>query len=95
MKENENNLSAEVNEGFATEMLREIKAQLKRWFVIAVLEFIGLIILSGFAWWCSYLPEEVTTTTVSEEASADDGSTAFVGDNNIFGTSTEEIANNG
>lgn len=93
MTENENNLSAEVNDNFATDMLHEIRAQSKRWFVIAVIEFIGLVALFGWAWWCSYLPQEVTTT-ISEEASADDGSTAFVGDNNSFGSETDVTADN-
>lgn len=93
MIENENNLSAEVNDNFATDCLHEIRAQSKRWFIIAVIEFIGLVALFGWAWWCSYLPQEVATT-ISEEASADNGSTAFVGDNNVFDSDTEEPTEN-
>lgn len=92
MKENENNLSAEVKDNFATDCLHEIRAQSKRWFVIAVIEFIGLVALFGWAWWCSYLPQEVSTIT--EEASADDSSTAFVGDNNTLNAEPEETTEN-
>lgn len=55
----------------ATEMLRELKANSKRWFIIAVIElFIILGIIGVFVWYLNTPEEETTdiTTTYSQEA---------------------------
>lgn len=47
----------------ATEMLREIKAQSKRWFIVAIIELV--IIIATNAGWLIYNSqfEEITTST--------------------------------
>ena len=50
-------------ETLATEMLREIKAQSKRWFIVAIIELV--IIIATNAGWLIYNSqfEEITTST--------------------------------
>ena len=50
-------------ETLATEMLREIKAQSKRWFIVAIIELI--IIIATNSGWLIYNSqfEEITTST--------------------------------
>ena len=59
----------------ATELLHELKASAKRWFIIAVIElFIILGIASGFIWYLS-LPVEGEIVSVESE----DGNANYVG----------------
>ena len=62
-----------MNETLATEMLREIKASAKRWFIIAVVE-LGIIIaiIVGFLWYCSLPVEDVTIDS-------DNGNANYIG----------------
>lgn len=58
----------ELNESLATEMLREVKANSKRWFIIAIIELI--ILLFTITLFIAYLntPIEETETTYTQEA---------------------------
>ena len=59
----------------ATELLHELKASAKRWFIIAVIElFIILGIAGGFIWYLS-LPVEDEVVSVESE----DGNANYVG----------------
>jgi len=60
----------------ATELLHELKASAKRWFIIAVIElFIILSMAGGFIWYMS-LPVEDDVVSVESE----DGNANYVGD---------------
>ena len=60
----------------ATELLHELKASAKRWFIIAVIElFIILGIAGGFIWYLS-LPVEDEIVSVENE---DGGNANYVG----------------
>lgn len=60
----------------ATELLHELKASAKRWFIIAVIElFIILSMAGGFIWYLS-LPVEDDVVSVESE----DGNANYVGD---------------
>lgn len=48
---------------FATELLHEVKTNGKRWFIIAIIELILILILSGMFLWYISLPVEDTTIT--------------------------------
>ena len=63
MKENEENL--------ATEMLRELKANSKRWFIISIIELV--LLLFTITIFIAYLntPVEDTTETISYSQDAD------------------------
>ena len=68
-------------DNLATELLREVKATSKRWFILFI---IALIMLCGtnMAWLYAWnLPSEETTTTIT----SDDGSNAnyFEGEGDI------------
>ena len=66
------------NEKLATELLHEIKASAKRWFIIALVElFIILGIVGGFIWYITLPVDESTVTTVEN----DDGNANYVGGN--------------
>lgn len=46
----------------ATEMLKELKAQSKRWFIIAIIELVIIIATTGiFVWYINQPIEEITT----------------------------------
>lgn len=79
------------NETLATELLRELKASAKRWF-IAFLVVIGLEIATivGFLWYIS-LPVEEVSTEYQQEIDNLDNSRAmqFIGDD-YNGKDTEE-----
>lgn len=58
------------DETLATEMLHELKASAKRWFIIAVIElFIILGITGAFIWYIS-LPVEECTEVYNEDGNA-------------------------
>lgn len=55
-------------ESLATELLHEIKRSAMRWFVVAVIELVMIIIIMfGFLWYISLPIEETTTTEQSVE----------------------------
>ena len=59
----------------ATELLHELKASAKRWFIIAIIElFIILSMAGGFIWYLS-LPVEDEVVSVESE----DGNANYVG----------------
>ena len=60
----------ELNVTLATELIREIKASAKRWFIIALVElFIIIGIVVTFVWYLNTPEEEVTeTTTYTQDA---------------------------
>ena len=60
-----------MDERFASELLREIKANAKRWFIaFCVMVGVEIATVFGFLWYIS-LPVEETTTTYTQES--DDG----------------------
>ena len=53
----------------ATELIHEIKAQSKRWFIIAVIELIIIVIITSlFLWYISLPVEDVTIENDSGNA---------------------------
>ena len=59
----------------ATEMLHELKAQSKRWFIIAVIELIIIIATTGiFVWYINQPIEEIETTTTQDADTEGDNS---------------------
>jgi len=64
----------------ATELLHELKASAKRWFIIAVIELIVILsMVGGFIWYMS-LPIEDDVVSVESE----DGNANYVG-NDVTG----------
>ena len=62
-------------ENLATEMLHELKAQSKRWFIIAIIELIIIIATTGiFVWYINQPIEEVETTTTQDADTEGDNS---------------------
>ena len=65
----------------ATELLHELKASAKRWFIIAVIElFVILAMAGGFVWYLS-LPIEEEVVTVESD---DNGNANYIG-NDVTG----------
>lgn len=65
----------------ATELLHELKASAKRWFIIAVIElFVILSMAGGFVWYLS-LPVEEEVVTIESD---DNGNANYVG-NDVTG----------
>ena len=59
----------------ATEMLHELKAQSKRWFIIAIIELIIIIATTGiFVWYINQPIEEIETTTTQDADTEGDNS---------------------
>lgn len=51
----------EENKTLATELLHEVKASAKRWFIIAIVElFVILALIAGFLWYITLPIEEYT-----------------------------------
>ena len=61
---NENNL--------ATELLAEVKAGAKRWFIISVIELVIIVALSSLFVWNLSLPVEEATIEYTQEATDND-----------------------
>lgn len=62
----------ELNVTLATEMLKELKSNSKRWFTIAVIElFIIIAIVGSFIWYLNTPEEEITETTTTYTQDAD------------------------
>lgn len=56
------------NETLATELLHELKASAKRWFIIALVELIIICGITGAFLWYLTLPVDTTEWTVEQEA---------------------------
>ena len=55
----------------ATELLHEIKASAKRWFIIAVIELIIILSMAGgFVWYLSLPVDEEVVSVESEDGNA-------------------------
>lgn len=61
-------------ETLATEMLREIKAQSKRWFIVAIIELV-IIIATNTGWLIYESTFETVTEEQTQEAYYNDNST--------------------
>lgn len=61
------------NDTLATELLKELKASAKRWFIISMVELAMMILLAlGFLWYISLPVEEgITTQTVDNVDTSD------------------------
>lgn len=59
----------------ATELLHELKASAKRWFIIAVIELIVILSMTGGFIWYMSLPVEDEVVSVESE----DGNANYVG----------------
>lgn len=80
MKGDSTNMENEV-QTLATELLHELKASAKRWFIIAVIELIVILAMaSGFVWYLS-LPVEEEVVTVESD---DNGNANYIG-NDVTG----------
>ena len=54
-------MKMEENKTLATELLHEVKASAKRWFIIAIVElFVILAVIAGFLWYITLPVEEYT-----------------------------------
>ena len=70
------------NDTLATELLHELKASAKRWFIIAMVELAMIVILvAGFLWYIS-LPVEESNATQTIESSDDSNIRQVIGDYN-------------
>ena len=79
-----------MDDKFATELLHEVKAQTKRWF-IAFCVMIGLEIatIAGFMWYISLPVDEVTTTTDQTIEDVDSGNITQIGGDSIGESETD------
>ena len=74
------------NEKLATELLHEIKASARRWFIIAVVELCIIVaVIGGFLWYISLPVESDDVTTIENED----------GNANYIGGSVNGVFNNG
>lgn len=74
------------NEKLATELLHEIKASAKRWFIIAIAELCMIVALvGGFLWYISLPVESEDVTTVENDS----------GNANYIGGNVNGVLNNG
>lgn len=78
-----------MNEHFATELLQEVKANAKRWFIaFIVMIAVEITTILGFMWYIS-LPIEETTTTQNVE-DTDNGSNITQIGGNSYGESNAD-----
>ena len=56
------------NETLATEMLRELKSNSKRWFIIAIIELVIIFAMAGFFMWYINIPYEETEVVYTQDA---------------------------
>ncbi len=73
-----------MDDKFATELLHEVKAQTKRWF-IAFCVMVGLEVatIAGFMWYISLPVDETTTTTDQTIEDVDSGNITQIGGDSI------------
>lgn len=73
------------NESLATELLHEIKAQAKRWFIaFIIILLLWFATIGAFLWYISLPVEEIESTTVEQEAD-NNTNTQLVGGDYIGG----------
>ena len=61
------------NQPLATELIRELRAQSKRWFIIALIELVIIIlIVAGFLWYLTVPIDEISIEN-------DDGNATYIG----------------
>ena len=61
------------NQPLATELIRELRAQSKRWFIIALIELVVIIlIVAGFLWYLTVPIDEISIEN-------DDGNATYIG----------------
>ena len=73
----------EQTTNFATELLHELKAQSKRWFVaFCIMVVLELLTIAGFMWYISLPVEDVVTTQTVEDTDNSTVSQVIGGDNN-------------
>lgn len=53
-----------MHDGLASELLREVKASAKRWFIIAIVCLGSCLVTNGMWIFCWFLPAETQTVTV-------------------------------
>ena len=81
------------NEKLATELLHELKASAKRWFIIAIVELCIIVaVVAGFLWYISLPIDEVSTTTIENQ----DGNANYVGGsvNGVINNGTDNSEEN-
>ena len=75
------------NEKFAIELLREIKASAKRWFIaFCVMVGLEIVTIAGFMWYIT-LPVDEYSVSYEQEADNEGNNTIIGGDN--YGSTTE------
>lgn len=84
-----NELKQDGNEhSLAYELLVEVKASAKRWFVIAMVELaVILIMIAGMLWYFTLPTEEYAEQTVEQDLDGTDNTMIGIGDNNGSSTS--------
>ena len=55
-------------ETLTTELLHELKANSKRWFIISIIELVIILTITGLFVWYIYQPIEETTIEYSQDA---------------------------
>ena len=66
----------------ATELLREVKASSKRWFIaFCIMVVLEVSTILGFMWYCSLPVDETTTTTTQTVDGISDSEITQVGGN--------------
>ena len=59
-------------DNFATEMLKELKTNTKRWFIISIVELVIILSISGM--FIYYINQPLETITYTQEADSQDNS---------------------
>ena len=61
------------NQPLATELIKELRAQSKRWFIVAIVELIIIVIIvAGFLWYLTLPIDEISIEN-------DDGNATYIG----------------
>lgn len=80
-------------ETLASELLHEIKATSRRWFILFIITLIVLF-ATNLCWLYAWnLPYEETTTTVTQD-SGDDGDNNYIGNDGDINGETDNKENN-
>lgn len=80
----------EESHSLAYELLREVKASSKRWFIIAMIELVIILAIVGGMIWYNSLPVEDYNATIHTEG--DENNVIGIGDS--YGYNSESVSEN-
>lgn len=80
----------EESHSLAYELLREVKASSKRWFIISMIELVIILAIVGGMIWYNSLPAE-EYTEVTQDAEGDYNTLTGVGNNGTSTSNSESI----